>query len=97
MIIRIVKMTFKEAFVKDFLEVFSKNKMLIRNFEGVRKLDLYRDKDSPNIFFTYSIWENHDSLENYRNSHLFKEVWSATKALFKEKAEAWSLEKEVSL
>lgn len=97
MIIRIVKMTFNEAMVNDFLEVFNRNKMLIRNFEGVKMLELYRDTDSRNIFFTYSVWDSHDSLENYRNSKLFKEVWSATKALFKEKAEAWSVQKEISL
>lgn len=97
MIIRIVKMTFKEAFVNDFLEVFNKNKMQIRNFEGVKKLELLRDKDFNNIFFTYSVWENNDSLENYRKSQLFKEVWSITKVLFKDKAEAWSLHKEISL
>ena len=43
------------------------------------------------IFFTLSIWEHPQALENYRNSELFKDTWSKTKALFDEqRPEAWS-------
>ena len=32
-------------------------------------------------------------LNNYRNSELFKDVWSKTKILFNKKPEAWSTKK----
>ena len=97
MIIRIVKMTFIEEKVADFQLLFDEHKSLIRAFEGVQKLELLRDKTNPNIFFTYSIWEDESQLLNYRKSALFKKVWGQTKVLFKEKAEAWSVDKEISI
>ena len=42
-------------------------------------------------FFTHSMWLNAQSLENYRQSEAFKEIWPITKAMFASKAEAWSL------
>mgnify|MGYP001060129068 CR=1 FL=1 len=55
MFIRIVKMTFDSTKVDIFLENFNKNKEKIRNFEGCRLLELYRDKNTPIIFFSYSL------------------------------------------
>jgi len=43
-----------------------------------------------NILLTYSLWDNKDSLQKYRNSSLFEEVWIKTKSLFKEKPVAFS-------
>lgn len=97
MIIRIVKMTFIEEKVSLFQSLFDQHKELIRAFEGVQKLELLRDKHQTNIYFTYSVWENEAQLELYRNSDLFKMVWGQTKALFKDKAQAWSVDKEISL
>ncbi len=90
--IRIVKMTFQPDKVNEFLNNFNANKELIRNFNGVEHLELLRDKNNPNIFFTYSIWHSEQQLENYRNSDLFKSVWAKTKPLFSDKAEAWSVD-----
>ena len=97
MIIRIVKMTFMEEKVSLFQSLFDQHKDLIRAFDGVQKLELLRDQDQSNIFFTYSIWDDESHLEQYRNSDLFKMVWGQTKALFKDKAEAWSVDKEISI
>ena len=55
------------------------------------------DKTNPEIFFTYSYWENKQDLENYRNSELFKDVWAKTKVFFNDKPLAWSVDKRVSL
>ena len=82
-----------DIFLKNFHEV----KHHIRNYPGNRFLELYRDRQDPAVFFTYSYWETEDDLESYRNSDLFFEVWSFTKKLFREKAQAWSVDKEVSL
>jgi len=97
MFVRIVKMTFQEDKVSEFLQNFNSVKDKIRNVNGCRLLELYRDKDNPSIFFTYSYWEREQDLENYRLSELFTGVWAVTKPLFAQKAEAWSVDKLVSL
>lgn len=97
MFVRIVKMGFKEEKIDEFLANFEKNKARIRGFEGCEFLELYRDKHNTNCFFTYSYWKDEESLENYRYSDLFKNVWSQTKVLFNEKPEAWSVDKVVSM
>ncbi|MGA8853890.1 MAG: antibiotic biosynthesis monooxygenase family protein [Christiangramia sp.] len=97
MFVRIVKMGFQEDKIEEFLANFEENKAKIRSFDGCKFLELYRDKDNTNRFFTYSYWKDEESLENYRHSQLFKNVWTSTKILFNEKPEAWSVDKLVSL
>lgn len=92
MIKRIVKLTFREDEVETFLKNFEKNKLNIRNFDGCHHLELWRDKHKPNVFFTYSFWENESKLNAYRHSELFKDVWSKTKILFSDKPQAWSID-----
>jgi quinol monooxygenase YgiN len=93
MLIRIVRMTFRPEEVSDFLENFEANKQSIRNFPGCQHLELWQDDNSENIFLTYSHWESEESLNKYRDSELFKSVWSFTKALFAEKPQAFSSKK----
>ena len=95
--LRIVKMTFEPEKTGEFLELFEKSKLRIRNFEGCSYLALLRDSRNDNVFFTYSIWELPEELENYRNSELFEEVWSKTKKMFQQKPEAWSLDNIITL
>lgn len=95
--IRIVKMTFREDKIAEFLSNFDKVKHHIRSFNGVERLELLNDKNNANIYFTYSFWKSEQHLENYRNSDLFKNVWAKTKPLFAEKAEAWSVNQIVKL
>ena len=97
MLIRIVKMSFEESHIQAFLNNFETNKIKIRNFKGCQLLELYRDKNNQNIFFTYSYWQSENDLENYRQSKLFKAVWAKTKPLFNAKPEAWSLETMATL
>lgn len=97
MFVRIVKMSFHEENIPKFLENFELMKEKIRNAPGNRLLELYQDKQNPEIFFTYSYWETETDLENYRNSELFYDVWQFTKKLFNDKPEAWSVDKLVSL
>ncbi len=85
-------MHFKAEEIDSFLKNFELVKDKIRNFEGCQFLELYRDKDRPEIFFTYSRWNETASLENYRNSDLFKSVWAETKPKFQDKAQAWSVD-----
>lgn len=97
MFVRIVKMSFQEDKIDAFLDNFDEVKHNIRNFPGNRFLELYRDKNNPEIFFTYSYWETEEDLENYRKSEHFKGVWAYTKQFFNRKAEAWSVDKLVTL
>lgn len=90
-------MSFYPEKVEAFLENFHKNKEHIRNFKGNTFLELYQDKNNKSVFFTYSIWESEEDLENYRNSELFNEVWTFTKALFNDKPQAWSVDRLVTL
>ena len=97
MLVRIVKMGFDPDKIETFLQNFEKRKTLIRSFQGCMLLELYRDKDKTNQFFTYSYWTDEAALENYRKSSLFKEVWAETKIYFNQKPEAWSVDKLVSI
>ncbi|MCK7590645.1 antibiotic biosynthesis monooxygenase [Subsaxibacter sp. CAU 1640] len=97
MLVRIVKMSFEPSKIEKFLANFDAKKNHIRNFEGCEFLELYRDQQQTNIFFTYSYWDDATDLENYRQSDLFKDVWAETKILFNDKPEAWSVDKVVSL
>ena len=89
---RIVKLSFNPQQVEKFKNIFENSKEMIRGFDGCCHLKLLQDKNNTNIFFTYSRWENEDFLEKYRNSELFKITWKATKAMFNNKPEAWTVE-----
>ncbi|MCI2229630.1 antibiotic biosynthesis monooxygenase [Polaribacter sp. MSW13] len=97
MFVRIVKMSFHSKHIEEFSSIFEAKKEFIRASQGCNLLELYQDKNNPEIFFTYSYWENESDLENYKNSALFKDVWAKTKALFNNKPEAWSVDKKISL
>ncbi len=97
MFVRIVKMSFHSKYILEFQEMFKEKKMLIRNTEGCQLLELYQDKNNPEIFFTYSYWNSEQDLENYRNSDFFKATWKQTKSYFNNKPEAWSVDKKESL
>jgi quinol monooxygenase YgiN len=92
MIVRIVRMFFKEDKTDDFLEIFEQSKNFIRHFEGCKHLELLRDAHHKHIFCTYSHWESPEHLENYRQSDLFQSTWAKTKVLFNDKPIAFSLE-----
>jgi quinol monooxygenase YgiN len=91
MIKRIVKMSFQPEKVDEFKGIFSKNWKLIAGFEGCSHVELLQDQSHPNVFFTYSIWENEEFLNKYRDSELFNKVWSSTKVLFNDKPQAWTV------
>ena len=92
MLIRIVKMTFRNEEAEIFLLLFDEVKFKIKNFEGCEHLELWRDSANANVFFTYSWWQNETALNKYRHSDLFADTWRKTKILFAAKAEAWSVD-----
>ena len=93
MLVRIVKMSFYPEHIETFLTNFEKKKEFIRKSKGCNLLELYREQHNSSVFFTYSYWDSEKDLNNYRNSQLFKEIWSNTKILFNLKPEAWSVDK----
>ena len=58
MIVRMVKMTFRQEEVARFLELFEGWRVKIIAFPGCQHLELLQDKDDPRVFFTYSIWRD---------------------------------------
>jgi quinol monooxygenase YgiN len=92
MITRIVRMHFRPEERQAFLDIFNASKHLIRQFDGCRHLRLYNEAGDPDVFFTFSVWTSAAHLEAYRNSELFEKTWTATKALFAGKAQAWSMQ-----
>ena len=92
MIIRIVKMTFRENSSETFKEFTTSIKDTIKSFDGCLYLDILRDIYNPNIFFSYSHWVSEDHLNSYRDSEFFKTTWTKTKQWFDSKPEAWSVQ-----
>jgi heme-degrading monooxygenase HmoA len=97
MLIRIVRMHFKEAGVEEFLAIFNRNKEAIRNFPGCSHLELLKDANNPFVYTTLSHWDNEQSLEQYRKSALFASVWGRVKILFAERTQAFSLVKFIEV
>lgn len=91
MLKRIVKLTFREEALPEFLAIFEESKSSIRAFEGCRHLELLQTAGQPAVLFTLSLWENEAALDRYRQSELFKTTWEKTKVLFGGKPEAWSV------
>ena len=90
--LRIVKLTFEEDKVDDFLKFFNTINTKVAGFEGCNGMKLLQDIHSSNVVFTYSDWSSEEALNNYRYSELFKGVWSTIKPWFAKKAEAWSVD-----
>jgi len=82
MLIRIVRMTFREDQTAAFLELFNASQSQIRSFAGCQHLELWQDAQEPHVFCTYSYWDSEATLNHYRHSELFAGVWSETKKMF---------------
>ncbi|MEJ7779969.1 MAG: antibiotic biosynthesis monooxygenase [Daejeonella sp.] len=91
MITRIVKMTIESSETHRFEKLFKGSVEHIRVYEGCIDVQLMKDVNKGNVYFTLSKWSNETALDNYRASAFFKLTWSKVKPLFAEKAEAWSL------
>jgi quinol monooxygenase YgiN len=90
MIKRIVRLSFKQEKLADFMKVFNESKSQIASFPGCRSLLLLHDDSQKDILFTISEWDNTEALENYRESELFNKTWNQIKVLFNDKPVAWS-------
>jgi len=96
MIKRIVKLTIKENDINTFKALFLASKPTILSF-NCTYVECLQSEDDPAIFFTYSHWDSVASLNEYRHSDEFTEIWKSTKMLFAEKAKAWSTQEITKL
>jgi quinol monooxygenase YgiN len=90
MITRIVKLTFQEEKIYDFLTFFETIKLKVNSFPGCLGMQLMQDIKNPNVIFTYSQWKSETELNVYRDSETFGEVWPNIKPWFAEKPQAWT-------
>jgi quinol monooxygenase YgiN len=93
MIIRIVKLTFRPEESETFKKYFVTVDDMIRNQPGCQLLQAWQARHQPNIFFTYSLWDSEEDLNNYRASEFFGIFWKTVKPWFGEKAETWTFDK----
>ena len=84
-------MTFRAEGVEEFVAMFEERKATIKAYPGCTHLELWQDSKNTAIFFTYSKWDSEAHLDHYRFSEFFKDTWGRTKALFAQKAQAWSV------
>lgn len=84
-------MSFDPLKVDEFIAIFKNSRQAIASFEGCHGVRLLKWNESSNVYFTHSIWENENALNKYRESELFLQTWTATKALFNDKPQAWTL------
>lgn len=91
MLVRLVRMHFRDEGVPLFLALFEARKSRIRHFDGCAHLELWQDANDATVYYTYSYWDSEAALNHYRFSEFFKDTWGHTKALFAERAQAWSM------
>ncbi len=91
MIKRIVKLHIRPDEQETFKELFLKSKSIILSFD-CHHVECLQAIEDPFIFFTYSHWKSVEALNEYRHSQKFAAIWKNTKALFGDRAEAWSTE-----
>jgi len=92
MLVRIVKLTFKEETLPTFFQEFEIHKNTIASFPGCRGMKLLKGIDEPTVIMTYSHWDDLAALDRYRASDLFSGLWTKIKPMFGNKPEAWSHE-----
>ena len=98
MLVRLVKMQFREEELENFKSLFAEVKTKIRNCPGCLSLTLLQGEGAEeNIFYTYSVWTSEEDLNNYRASSLFGKTWKKTKAMFSDRPAAISLQKVAEL
>ena len=75
-------MTFTQETLKQFEAIFKKHEKAIGDQPGCLKVELVKDAANPLVRATVSRWDSEESLNEYRKSELFGEVWPETKRLF---------------
>ena len=90
-VLRIVRLSFVPENIAAFEQIFRDAQPLIASFDGCLGVEVKRDFEQHNVYYTVSRWRSHADLQNYRQSELFRTTWAKTKVLFDEKPKAFSL------
>lgn len=91
--IRIVRLDLLPEHCAEFEAFFEKSKSTIASMPGCNGVELFRDADKENVYYTHSNWDSVDHLNAYRETEFFIKTWAYTKTLFQNKASAFSLNK----
>ena len=75
-------MTFTPETLPQFEAIFTKHEKAIGSQSGCFHVELVKDSTNPLVRATVSRWDSEESLNDYRKSELFGEVWPETKRLF---------------
>lgn len=89
-ILRIVRMTFRPEEVDRFVQEFNTLQPRVASVPGCASVRLERDAKDPTVCATFSVWDSEDSLNAYRASALFGEIWPDTKRRFAAAPEVWT-------
>lgn len=95
-LLRIVRMSFQPDLLPEFLALFQETKPKIASMPGCICVELKHDIALPHVLYTLSHWQSEAHLNSYRHSALFVETWTKTKAMFQDKAQAYSLVNPIS-
>lgn len=90
-LVRIVYLYFEEEYSTTFNQVFLKYKPILLQQVGCQNVQLYQVEGQSQDFVTISQWRNKDDLERYRQSDVFRKMWSNLKPHFYQKPNAHSL------
>lgn len=96
MLVRIVRMTFQEQHLQDFVGLFQESRASIEAMPGCYKVELMQDWDQANVYITHSHWKDQEALDHYRHSETFKDIWARTKAMFADKPQAFSMKRVIN-
>jgi len=91
MIVRIVKLKFRNEHIEEFRNLTREEEKDILNFRGCNHLEVKQDIDDSSTFFTISHWDNQEALDIYRASDFFRGNWNTVKPWFDDKPQAWSV------
>ncbi|MBI2844955.1 MAG: antibiotic biosynthesis monooxygenase [Chloroflexi bacterium] len=92
MIVRLVSLKVDKERIEEFRKHFEGIYEDIKAHQGCLYLQLVRDLEGLGEYFTISVWESLEALENYRNGPFFKDTWPKVKTFLREKAWAQSFE-----
>ncbi len=90
MIVRIVHMFFRPHALEQLMPLIHRQLRNVMSHPGCLAVKLFRDTSDPDHLCTFSIWEDQEALDDYRQSDHFIEVWSTLKSHFAKPPQAYS-------
>jgi quinol monooxygenase YgiN len=92
MIVRWVSLPLRPDSSTAFERLYRASAPRVRQRPGCLAVYLLRHPDDEDTYVTLSLWQDAASLETYRESNVFGEIWPQVKALLRAPASARSYE-----